>query len=107
MCRDFIQKNSCPRGVHCTFAHSKAEMDKYRAKSRHPNSFILPLTTSTNTIPTTATQQTTTLPMFSSTNPNNLLRPIPPQTTILPIWNQQQQQQTNPINDLPQQHHHQ
>ena len=52
MCRDFIQKHSCPRGVHCTFAHSKAEMDKFRAKSR---------------------QTTGPLPVFPSPN---LIRPL-------------------------------
>ena len=40
--RDFVQKQTCPRGVHCTFAHSKGEMDKYRAKNRHPNGSLLP-----------------------------------------------------------------
>ncbi|XP_074655486.1 uncharacterized protein LOC141909054 [Tubulanus polymorphus] len=34
MCRDYIQKNSCPRGAICTFAHSDDEMEKYRAKSK-------------------------------------------------------------------------
>ncbi|XP_064649057.1 roquin-1-like isoform X2 [Lineus longissimus] len=34
MCRDFIQKKTCPRGVNCTFAHSEDEMERYRAKNR-------------------------------------------------------------------------
>ncbi|XP_026464499.1 roquin-2-like [Ctenocephalides felis] len=34
MCRDLTLKNSCPRGVNCTFAHSEDELDRHRAKSR-------------------------------------------------------------------------
>ncbi|CAF1357655.1 unnamed protein product [Adineta steineri] len=108
MCRDFVQKQSCPRGVHCTFAHSKAEMDKYRAKSRHPNGSLLPLTT-TNTNASLAAPPsipTNNLPIYPSTNNVNLIRPIPP--SILPMWNpqQQQQQQQHLIQEIPQQHHH-
>lgn len=107
MCRDFIQKQSCPRGAHCTFAHSKVEMDKYRAKNRHPNGSTLSLA------PTNPSQQqlpsSSTVQMFSQTNPSsNLIRPSHP--PMMPIWNQQQQppqQQTQHfIQEIPQQHHH-
>lgn len=78
MCRDFMQKHSCPRGVHCTFAHSKAEMDKYRAKSRQPNgSMAAP----------------PPLPVFTSPN------------LIRPLWNPPNQ--SHMIQEVPQQHHHQ
>ncbi|XP_040068352.1 roquin-1 isoform X2 [Ixodes scapularis] len=30
LCRDLAQRGSCPRGVHCTFAHSQDEVDRYR-----------------------------------------------------------------------------
>ncbi|CAH1787534.1 unnamed protein product [Owenia fusiformis] len=33
-CRDYMAKTMCPRGALCTFAHSKEELEKYRAKSR-------------------------------------------------------------------------
>jgi hypothetical protein len=105
MCRDFIQKQSCPRGVHCTFAHSKGEMDKYRSKNRHPNGSLLPLTSSTNIPPPILPPPTSVpLPIFASTNGANLIRPIPP--PILPLWNPQQQAQ-HLIQEIPQQHHHQ
>ncbi len=100
MCRDFIQKQSCPRGVHCTFAHSKAEMDKHRAKNRHPNGSILSLSSSTTNIPPPP-PSSGPLPIFASTNGGNLIRPIPP--PILPLWNPQQQH----MQEIPQQHHHQ
>lgn len=29
MCRDILQKNSCPRGANCNFAHSEDELEKY------------------------------------------------------------------------------
>lgn len=117
MCRDFVQKQTCPRGVHCTFAHSKAEMDKYRAKSRHTNGSTLPLTSSTTNapnlaappLPSQAPQHAGSLPIFTSTNGTNLIRPMPP--AILPLWNPQQQQQpqqqTHLVQEIPQQHHHQ
>ncbi|CAF1376787.1 unnamed protein product [Rotaria sordida] len=110
MCRDFVQKQSCPRGVHCTFAHSKIEMDKYRAKSRYSNGPILPLSSSSNNNipalpPPNSQPPTGPLPIFTSTNGANLIRPIPP--TLLPLWNpQQQQQQQHVIQEIPQQHHH-
>ncbi|CAF4656706.1 unnamed protein product [Rotaria sp. Silwood1] len=111
MCRDFVQKQSCPRGVHCTFAHSKGEMDKYRAKSRHSNGSILPLSSSNSNAPvpsSTHLPPTGPLPIFTSTNGANLIRPMPP--AILPLWNpqqQHQQQQTQHIiQEMPQQHHH-
>ena len=105
MCRDFIQKHSCPRGLHCTFAHSKAEMDKYRAKNRHPNGALLPIASSTNLVPSSTPAGS--LPMYASANNANLSRPIPP--SILPLWNaqQQQQQQSHLMQEIPQQHHHQ
>ncbi|XP_075736347.1 uncharacterized protein LOC119160958 isoform X15 [Rhipicephalus microplus] len=28
LCRDVVQRGSCPRGAHCTFAHSQEEMDR-------------------------------------------------------------------------------
>ncbi|KAG1664757.1 Roquin-2 [Nymphon striatum] len=28
MCRDFTQRNICPRGINCTFAHSQDEMER-------------------------------------------------------------------------------
>ncbi|CAN7992747.1 unnamed protein product, partial [Ixodes hexagonus] len=28
LCRDLAQRGSCPRGVHCTFAHSQEEVDR-------------------------------------------------------------------------------
>jgi hypothetical protein len=99
MCRDFIQKQSCPRGVHCTFAHSKAEMDKHRAKNRHPNGSILSLSSSTTNIPPPP-PSSGPLPIFASTNGGNLIRPIPP--SILPLWNPQQQH----MQEIAQQHHH-
>ncbi|XP_060069767.1 roquin-2-like [Ylistrum balloti] len=34
MCRDFLQKNSCPRSSNCTFAHSQEELDKYRSRTK-------------------------------------------------------------------------
>lgn len=108
MCRDFIQKQSCPRGVHCTFAHSKAEMDKYRLKSRHPNGSILPLSSSNSNIPQLPPAAPSgPLPIFTSTNGANLIRPIPP--PILSLWNPQQQAQQpqHLIQEVPQQHHHQ
>ncbi len=107
MCRDFVQKQSCPRGVHCTFAHSKSEMDKYRAKNRHPNGSMLSLTSSTTNIPPPPPPPSGSLPIFASTNGANLIRPIPP--PILPLWNPQQQQQATQhlIQEIPQQHHHQ
>ena len=108
MCRDFIQKHSCPRGAHCTFAHSKAEMDKYRAKSRQTNGPILPsMSTSSNNMSSSITvPSTNSLPIFTSTNSANVIRPAPPQ--ILSLWNPQQQAQgSHLIQELPQQHHHQ
>lgn len=108
MCRDFVQKQSCPRGVHCTFAHSKAEMDKYRAKSRHSNGPILSVTSSNHNVspshPTLHPTTTGPLPIFTSTNATNLIRPMPP--TLMPLWNPQQQSQ-HIVQELPQQHHHQ
>lgn len=102
MCRDFVQKQSCPRGVHCTFAHSKSEMDKYRAKNRHStNGSMLPLSSSSNNIPPQPSSSTGPLPIFAGNNPGNILRPIHP--PVLPMWNPQQQQ----LQDIPQQHHHQ
>jgi hypothetical protein len=105
MCRDFVQKQSCPRGAHCTFAHSKGEMDKYRAKSRHPNGSLLPLTSSSTNAPLPPPPPISTggLPIYSSTNGANLIRPIP--APILPLWNPQQSQHL--IQEIPQQHHHQ
>ncbi|CAF0953205.1 unnamed protein product [Didymodactylos carnosus] len=35
LCRDHIQKGACPRGIHCTYAHSKQEMDKFRASANN------------------------------------------------------------------------
>jgi hypothetical protein len=108
MCRDFIQKQTCPRGVHCTFAHSKGEMDKFRAKSRHSNGVIIPLASSSINAPPSLPPPPPSapagpLPIFASTNGANLIRPIPP-----PLWNsQQQQQQQHLMQDIPQQHHHQ
>lgn len=32
LCRDVAQRGSCPRGAHCTFAHSQEEMDRHRAR---------------------------------------------------------------------------
>lgn len=32
LCRDVAQRGSCPRGTHCTFAHSQEEMDRHRAR---------------------------------------------------------------------------
>ncbi|CAN7989891.1 unnamed protein product [Ixodes pacificus] len=29
LCRDLAQRGSCPRGVHCTFAHSQDEVDRW------------------------------------------------------------------------------
>ena len=52
MCRDFEQKQSCPRGASCTFAHSKQEMDRYRARNKKSvvkagtGNFTKPLTSS-------------------------------------------------------------
>ncbi|XP_054721423.1 roquin-2-like [Uloborus diversus] len=34
MCRDFTQRDVCPRGANCTFAHSQDELEKYRAKTK-------------------------------------------------------------------------
>ncbi|OWF52583.1 uncharacterized protein LOC110447554 [Mizuhopecten yessoensis] len=34
MCRDFLQKNTCPRAANCTFAHSQEELDKYRSRTK-------------------------------------------------------------------------
>lgn len=34
LCRDVAQRGSCPRGAHCTFAHSQEEMDRHRARRR-------------------------------------------------------------------------
>ncbi|CAF1653925.1 unnamed protein product, partial [Adineta ricciae] len=102
MCRDFVQKQSCPRGIHCTFAHSKAEMDKYRAKNRPPNGSTLPLTSTNTNSSFPPPQNTTGLPLYSPANNTNLVRPIPP--PILPLWNPQQSQHL--IQEVPQQHHH-
>ena len=106
MCRDFVQKQSCPRGVHCTFAHSKSEMDKYRAKNRHSNGSILPLSSSATNILPPPPPPSGPLPMFTATNGSNVIRPIPP--PILPLWNPQQQHATQHLlQEIPQQHHHQ
>lgn len=105
MCRDFVQKQSCPRGVHCTFAHSKSEMDKYRAKNRHSNGSILPISSSTTTTNLPPSQPSSvSLPMFATNNASNIIRPIHP--PILPLWNPQQQTQ-HLLQEIPQQHHHQ
>ncbi|GIY53913.1 roquin-1 [Caerostris extrusa] len=37
MCRDFIQRKNCPRGLNCTFAHSQKELEKFLARSRPSN----------------------------------------------------------------------
>ena len=29
MCRDIIQKSTCPRGANCNFAHSEEELERY------------------------------------------------------------------------------
>jgi RING finger/CCCH-type zinc finger protein len=29
LCRDFLERGSCPRATSCTFAHSEEELDKY------------------------------------------------------------------------------
>ena len=107
MCRDFAQKQSCPRGAHCTFAHSKAELDKYRCKNRPSNGLILPIASSNLNVatPSSYSAPAAPLPIFTSTNGNHLLRPIAP--TILPLWNPQQQQTQHFIQEVPQQHHHQ
>ncbi|XP_015913033.1 roquin-1 [Parasteatoda tepidariorum] len=34
ICRYLTQRNNCPRGLNCTFAHSQEELEKYRAKSK-------------------------------------------------------------------------
>ncbi|XP_069120187.1 uncharacterized protein [Argopecten irradians] len=34
MCRDFLQKNTCPRAANCTFAHSQEELEKYRSRTK-------------------------------------------------------------------------
>ncbi|KAG1664756.1 Roquin-2 [Nymphon striatum] len=34
MCRDFTQRNICPRGINCTFAHSQDEMERYRSRNK-------------------------------------------------------------------------
>ncbi|XP_054717013.1 roquin-1-like [Uloborus diversus] len=34
MCRDLTQRDNCPRGVNCTFAHSQEELEKYRSKKK-------------------------------------------------------------------------
>lgn len=36
LCRDLTLRGTCPRGIHCTFAHSDEELEKYRNK-RHSN----------------------------------------------------------------------
>ncbi|XP_077506264.1 RING finger and CCCH-type zinc finger domain-containing protein roquin isoform X3 [Amblyomma americanum] len=39
LCRDVIQRGSCPRGAHCTFAHSQEEMDSRVFYSRQEDRF--------------------------------------------------------------------
>lgn len=36
MCRDIIQRNSCPRGTNCNFAHSEEELERYRKRRNLP-----------------------------------------------------------------------
>ncbi|XP_047135628.1 roquin-1 isoform X1 [Hydra vulgaris] len=36
MCRDIIQKNTCPRGANCNFAHSEEELERYRKRRNVP-----------------------------------------------------------------------
>ncbi|XP_065303763.1 roquin-1 isoform X7 [Dermacentor albipictus] len=35
LCRDVAQRGSCPRGAHCTFAHSQEEMDRVFTSKKH------------------------------------------------------------------------
>ncbi|XP_054919839.1 uncharacterized protein roq isoform X7 [Dermacentor andersoni] len=42
LCRDVAQRGSCPRGAHCTFAHSQEEMDRYRARRPPRTSVDMP-----------------------------------------------------------------
>lgn len=38
MCRDILNKSSCPRGSNCNFAHTEEELDKYRKRRNISNS---------------------------------------------------------------------
>ena len=47
MCRDLVQRGTCPRGGNCTFAHSPDELEKYRARNKRlGKGQFLPVTTS-------------------------------------------------------------
>ncbi|XP_076091142.1 uncharacterized protein LOC143063082 isoform X1 [Mytilus galloprovincialis] len=47
MCRDLVQRGTCPRGGNCTFAHSQDELEKYRARNKRlGKGQFLPTTTS-------------------------------------------------------------
>jgi len=51
MSSQFSRQQSGPHGVHSTYAPSKPEMNKKRAKTSHQNASILPLTSSNTNIP--------------------------------------------------------
>lgn len=36
MCRDILQRNTCPRGANCNFAHSEDEVERYRKRRNIP-----------------------------------------------------------------------
>lgn len=48
LCRDVAQRGSCPRGAHCTFAHSQEEMDRYRARRPPRTSVDMPKPSGSN-----------------------------------------------------------
>ncbi|CAF0928869.1 unnamed protein product [Didymodactylos carnosus] len=108
MCRDFTQKGSCPRNLHCTFAHSKQEMDKFRARNRRtcPQLQTQPTTTTIKQqllpSPTPVQQYQSSLPLapqvLTTTNPLNGLKPWPRTVQIQP--------QTDNFLAQQQQHYH-
>lgn len=56
LCRDVAQRGSCPRGAHCTFAHSQEEMDRYRARRPPRTSVDMPKPSGSNDGTTASTR---------------------------------------------------
>lgn len=44
MCRDILQRNSCPRGSNCNFAHSEEEVERYRKRRNMVKPATTPIT---------------------------------------------------------------
>lgn len=93
-CRDLAVKRICPRGTSCTFAHSEAELEKYRLRSRK-NSTKTPIVVNTKETAVDYLDTPThshlpseeTSPMrFAGAAGKTSVPPQPPQTILPPAF---------------------